>query len=350
MAPLKHPDKGSALPMIKGYLPVRLKLPSNDDETFFYVKEHRLTTSKTELDSTGIRRSAGGDTLFVVNAPVVPSAPSKSLLKALFGRYGSVARVTVVENPRGEGATQPCSRLKPSEVSSWTNSFAPPTFLPPLASENQGKFAHVVFDSNSEMKRAYRAFSKVMSSPVSDDEELVPGLRIDTNELQALAPSSDVEEISQARSRKQNRVLAVAQRYQRQYRELAASRSGLLEDCNRVVREFEQLEEGERLAREVSSNKPDEDGFITVGPSAGVASNNQSGKRRLDKDAAERRKSGAKRKRKKSKQLGASELRDFYRFQNKMERKRTLQDLRRSFEDDLSKIQKLKEEKQCVPF
>jgi Ribosomal RNA-processing protein 7 (RRP7) C-terminal domain len=347
MSPRKHPDKGSDTPMIKGYLPVRLKLPSNEDDTFFYVKEHRSTTSKDESAATGNRRSVGCDTLFVVNAPVVPPAPTKSLLKAMLGRFGNVSRVTVVDNPRGEGSTS-IQQRKPSELSNWTDSFAPPTFLPALASENQGKFAHVVFDSNSEMKRAYRALSKVMSNQASDEDEL-PGLCIDKNELQALASPSDDEETSEFCSPKQSRVLAVAQRYQRQYRELAASRSELLEECNRVVREFEQSEESERLAREASSNEPDEDGFITVGSSAGVAST-RSGKQQLDEDVAGRRKSGSKRKRKKSQQHGASELRDFYRFQNKMERKRTLQDLRRSFEEDLSKIRKMKEEKQCLPF
>ena len=83
--------------LIKGYLPVRITFPSSEDvdnessssfadETFMFVKEHHT-----------------GPTLFVCNAPNFPGIKTQILLKSLFGRFGSVARVTVVANPRKAG-------------------------------------------------------------------------------------------------------------------------------------------------------------------------------------------------------------------------------------------------------
>jgi ribosomal RNA-processing protein 7 len=380
----KKAKNKSPAPLIKGYLPVRLKLHSGEDETFFFVKEHRATNAKgSSFSSTRKGGGARSDTLFVVNAPVAPPVPTRALLQALFGRYGNVTRVTVVENPREGSRATPSPDAASSTTSysfsslaCWTDRFRPPSFLPASdTSMTRGKFAHVVFDSPGEMKKAFRALSDIMSGipdPREDgnedwsDKDLLPGLVIARSELQALSPPLDEESVTIRSDKKgsgqssfgSSRVLAVAQRYQRQYRELSASRPALLEECNRVVREFEQDEENERLAREVASNEPDADGFITVsygsGSAAstsaiGVAPTRGSSKRELDEDATGRRKMGQKRKRKK-KVHGSSELRDFYRFQTKVERKKALQGLRQSFEEDLAKIRKMKEEKQCLPF
>jgi ribosomal RNA-processing protein 7 len=323
MANKKANDKSPA-PLIKGYLPVRLKIPSGDDETFFYVKEHQANAKDSSKRKGGGARS---DTLFVVNAPVVPPVPTKALLQALFGRYGNVTRVTVVENPReGARATSQSSHYEAASgaasalsLASWTDGFGPPSFLPPsvesssTTTTSRGKFAHVVFDSPGEMKRAYRAISDVMSGDATDrlregianeegpDEDLLPGLVVAKSELQALALSSDEESSTTGSDKKGSgdnrdsgsRVLALAQRYQRQYRELVSSRPALLEECNRVMREFEQDEEDQRLAREAASNEPDEDGFVTVSYGGGSAASPATEKRA--RNASERRQFTARR-------------------------------------------------------
>ena len=90
---------------IKGYLPVRLRLPPviskqssdrNEDhsrsqlnETIFYVKEHYVSGT-----------SQSTNTLFIANAPVVPYVKTQLVLKSIFGRYGEITRVTVLPNPR----------------------------------------------------------------------------------------------------------------------------------------------------------------------------------------------------------------------------------------------------------
>ena len=103
-------------PLIKGYLPVRLRFPSSQktgsskdsdaatatDKTYFYVREHRgKQQQQGDSDSNFNKPTKPGTTLFVANAPVIPGISTKLLLKSLFGRFASVARVTVVQNPRG---------------------------------------------------------------------------------------------------------------------------------------------------------------------------------------------------------------------------------------------------------
>jgi ribosomal RNA-processing protein 7 len=83
----------------------------------------------------------------------------------------------------------------------------------------------------------------------------------------------------------------------------------------------------ERLSREPA--KPDEEGFITVrrGPSKNISS----------QAAAEAAKQREEEKRKKR-----GELTDFYRFQGRERRKERERELRRQFEEDKKKVEKMK--------
>lgn len=361
-------------PLIKGYLPVRLHLPSGE-ETFFYVKEHqssKIPVHSDDADDAAAapptrkqqqRRGGGGgpggssDTLFVVNAPVVPPVRSKALLQAIFGRYAEVERVTVIENPRTTSHHPLLSALEIDSEPTWTTQFAAPSGLPASPQQNDvtGKYAHVVFASPNDMKRALRAVTAVMTS--SHGKNGLVALTLDANELLALQhePDQDSTSIEQRDQHwtSKSRVLRVAGRYRQSQRHLVSERAALLETCNVVMREFEHAEDVERKTREEAANQPDEDGFVTVtystnhGATSAIAPASSS-KRQLDEDANHRRK-GAKRLRKK-KGHGASELDDFYRFQTKQERKKTLQELRQGFEEDLAKIRKMKEERKCLPF
>jgi ribosomal RNA-processing protein 7 len=316
-------ERSSSAPLIKGYLPVRLSLPTDDetDDTFFYVKEHFGSDKST---------------LFVANAPIVPGVRPRVLLKSLLGRYGQVERVTVIENPRQTAVTPP--------TLVWTTGKAP-TFLKPIYSK--GRFAHVVFASSKDMKRALRSLVDVMSGKTKQS-----GLSLDRLEIQTLqdetrrldrhdaSDESDDDEDRPAESK--TAILAVAERYRASCK--AASRESLLGECNAVMEQFEDSEEADRRQREASKNQPDEDGFVTVSH----ASQSVGSKRELEEGGG--RKKGTKRVRKKKKASGASELPDFYRFQMKESRKQSLQDLRKRFEQDLAKVQKMKEERQYRPF
>jgi ribosomal RNA-processing protein 7 len=296
------PPKTTAPLLIKGYLPVRLKL-SSSDETFFYVKEHQ----ESSQDSSSC-------TLFVANAPVLPTIQTHVLLKALFGRYGDVKRVTIMDHPRNQHDER--------SIDLWTEKFTEPSFLPPRSSD--GSFAHIVFTSKKEMKRTVKAITEIMSS----DTEL-PGLELETIERQTLAEEQQ----------SLTGILAVAQRY----RNSRISRPELMDECNAVMQAYQDEEEQAKQQQE-TSKKPDEDGFVRVSYSAAAVGS------KTDLDQAARRRKTSQRTRKKKAVTGASELKDFYRFQTKVESKRKLQELRERFEDDLMRVKKLKEERQFKPF
>lgn len=395
------PKDNSNAPLIKGYLPVRLKLPSkpgslSTDETFFYVKEHQTRRSNNHNKHDDVSQPQfqnDASTLFVCNAPVVPPIRTRLLLKSLFGRFGAVRKVTVVENPRTTQTTNSSIILDRAAVPTrptflWTKKFpSAPSYLCQPSSE--GKFAYVEFDSNKDMKRAYKLLVGIMSGETRearhgadhDDEDAenddLPGLSMDNIEIQTLADESDRQ--IREEKKKLNADIAdqsendedasfneqvsslspvsiVAERYRSSFMQLAQNREALLEECNAVMQEFEDAEEQARLAHQRAAyGEPDDDGFVTVSYSASA---NQ-GKRELEEQQpqkstgaeSDRRKKGQKRSRKKNKSgSGASELPDFYRFQTKTNRKRAVHELRERFEEDLAKIKKMKEDGQYRPF
>ncbi|CAB9515881.1 Inherit from NOG: ribosomal RNA processing 7 homolog A (Saccharomyces cerevisiae) [Seminavis robusta] len=339
----------TASTLIKGYLPVRVKLPEPPvgskegserlDETFFFVKEHQGGNSSDD--------KKGGRTLFVANAPAVPGVTTKLLLTNLLGRYGEIERVTLVGNPRKQESSS--SDAVALVSSDWKPFF--PTFQGPIhASE---KFAHVVFSSSQRMRKALQAVNELMAG--KDDK--LPGIQLEKLDLQMLRDETDRlyqketvdmdDELEIDNKPKQIGVVALVQRYRASYQRL--DRAKLLAKCNEVMQEYEDKEEEQRLSREEAANQPDDDGFITVtSKSVGV----ESGKHQLEKDkgAPPSGRRQHKRNRKKKQGIGATELQDFYRFQRKETRKRTLQDLRLQFEEDLKKVKKMKDEKQYKPF
>lgn len=350
-------------PLIKGYLPLRLKLPSGPDgpeETFFYVKEHQSPSTVDSTNSpadggTKKRQRSRSDTLFVINAPVVPPVQTDRLLKSLFGRYGEVKRVTVVKSPPKKAAPD---QQKPL-TSFLEDRFATPSFLARVSS--QGKFAHVVFTSNNEMKRALQSLHDIMTDRRNDDG--LTGLSMDSLEIRTLTDDNDNEEeeeplagtdkddikLKTTKRLVHSAVFRVAERYRRSCRGL--DRDKLMDECNAVMQEYEDAEEQDRRTREADANQPDEDGFVTVSYSSQVGS-----KRELEVDRRstvatdQRQRRGHKRSRKKKDANGSSELTDFYRFQTKVNRKKSVQELRERFEQDLARVQRMKEERQYKPF
>ena len=148
-------------------------------------------------------------------------------------------------------------------------------------------------------------------------------------------------------TRKHAGVLAVAQRY-RESCKFLKSRSNLMDECNLVMQAYEDAEDAKRRAQEAQKAEPDGDGFVTVSYSSKVGS-----KVDFEQSATATtpsRRKGNKRNRKKKEAVGSGELQDFYRFQRTNTRKRTMEDLRKQFEEDVRKVKRLKEEKEYRPF
>mmetsp|Transcript_9649 Transcript_9649/g.22642 ORF Transcript_9649/g.22642 Transcript_9649/m.22642 type:complete len:420 (-) Transcript_9649:124-1383(-) len=412
-------------PLIKGFLPVRLKL-SKDDETFFYVKEHQQTSAGNSDDTEGKKKkiNKSGCTLFVVNAPVIPGVSTKLALRSLLGRYADVARVTVVPNPRirrrPDDSNKEEEQLTIDQLALWSSKVTLPTFLPPI--NHEGKYAHVVFASSKGLKKTMQELHRVMglgntkmqtndsdneSDSESNKEESLPGLTMDRLEIQTLADETFAqyerderkrlgkdplengyddgdddeddfedydEEGNQSKKKTKNSkksnnkeaplkgALAVAKRY-RESRQ-ALSRAELLAECNRVMGDYEKSEEAKRKAHQQAKdgNTVDDDGFITVSYSSNTATTGAEeggGIHNLLEESItttttshSRRKAAPRRRNNNSsnKKKGSSELQDFYRFQRKEYKKRTLDQLRTQFEEDLRKIKKMKEEHHYRPF
>jgi ribosomal RNA-processing protein 7 len=362
--------------LIKGCLPVRLKLPSlvradQNEETFFYVREHRTAQD----DPTKSKKDATGSTLFVANAPVVPGITTKMLLKSLLGRYADISRVTVVENPRqssqkaADAATPQhtgtmSSHYQSSSSSYWTLKAKDPTFLAPVFSE--GKFAHVVFRTPKDMRRTMRGLQDIMQSSNDDDADNdLPGLTLEKIEIQTLSDATKrqyaketnrsvandeqhdfdvIEEDDLEHDDEPQGILAIAAQYRASCNTL--DRSMLMEECNAVMQAYEDAEEEKKRVQEAAKANPDDDGFITVSYSSAVGS-----KVDLEQNTTgPNRRKGAMRSRKKKEVSGTDELTDFYRFQRKDNRKRTLDDLRKQFDEDLQKVKKMKGDRQYRPF
>ncbi|KAL3906702.1 MAG: hypothetical protein SGARI_003880, partial [Bacillariaceae sp.] len=401
---MASPSSSSA-PLIKGYLPVRLRIPasakrgssigksiedssSSNEESFLYVREHRGKQQHDDGGSSSLKSHKHGTTLFVANAPVVPGISTKLLLKSLFGRFASVQRVTVVQNPRGGNATESTSVAVMDHNSQiafdWTagdgdsstavtSSFYP-TFLPPILSE--GKFAHVVFETPKDLKRAKKALEDTMKSARRSKNKRHKtttnsggAIELDEIEIQTLADEShrqweeqrrgvvkgtddsgdesDSDNDEAASDSKQQEVLsrggvlAVAQRYRDSLQLL--SRSRLMEECNKVMTAYEEAEDTKRRQQVAANAQPDDDGFVTVSYAAAVGSKAEL-EQSMTATTPSRRK-GNKRSRKKKEAIGSTELKDFYRFQRRENRKRTMDDLRKQFEEDLKRVKRLKEEK-----
>jgi ribosomal RNA-processing protein 7 len=381
------PSSSTSSLLIKGFLPVRLKIPGcnhyfgktnsggyddkkDDDETFFFVKPHVVTGDNATS-------AASSKALFVVNVPMIPGIRTKILLKALLGRFGDVEQITVVDNPRnnstkklqhpGTTTTFSNSYCPVVEPSAWSKPLLYPTFLPAIYSE--GKFAHVEFTSAKEMKRAMKVLNEMMSeeAPQDDANEMdvgsnsinFPAIRLEKLEVQTLMDETQRQHRNERQDPQEEEdwedapksplpgILAVAERYRAVYRHVLSSRSAMLDECNAVMESFELAEESNQKARETAAHAPDDDGFVTVSYSNTVSTQQEL---ELAKSSVATGRKSNKRSRKKKESAGASQLPDFYRFQRKENKKRDLQELRKKFEEDLAKVKRMKEEQQYRPF
>mmetsp|Transcript_34030 Transcript_34030/g.49854 ORF Transcript_34030/g.49854 Transcript_34030/m.49854 type:complete len:429 (-) Transcript_34030:163-1449(-) len=421
--------------LIKGYLPIRITLPKTqttttnnnttektvlDEHSFLYLKEHIVTNTTSRFDNDNENnKHEGSTTLFVVNIPTLPSIRTKLFLHSLFDRFGNVSRVTVVKDPRSSysasgGATTPAelNDVDNKTESKWRHQFQN-TIANDIPNEllsyremdaddddvnDEGKFAHVVFESNKEMKRALKRLTCLMSGDDHHDgkkkkkkskknkkkeskvaeEEVLPAVAFGRVELQELEDeskrlrkkdisakkndeddfdftlSNDNDDNDDDDEENEEAVQGIQALVQIQKQSIIP-RDRLLQACNIIMSKFETAEEEAEKARKALANQPDEDGFITVSSTSTAKpttlTGNNTSKRQLERGMdAVRRKSGNKRSRKQKESIGSTQLKDFYKFQMKESRKRGLNDLRRRFEEDLVRVQKMKEQKQYRPF
>mmetsp|Transcript_32222 Transcript_32222/g.96597 ORF Transcript_32222/g.96597 Transcript_32222/m.96597 type:complete len:384 (-) Transcript_32222:238-1389(-) len=377
-----------SVPLLRGYLPVRVSLPDDRGDTFLFVKAHAGGGGK------------GGATLFVANAPSVPGVRTRLFLRALFERYGDVDGVTVVRNPRsggGAGGDDESSGSRRNRSTATASAgegvleeqsrrFADPrrggAAVVAAALEDpldEGKFARVAFASPKQMQRAIKSLKAAMGKGTTTTSPAPVAVKFGALEVRELRDRSDRALRKEARAAERGndtgdddgdndssddesdgdgedgaeKPLEGLDMLVHRHESARLPRSKLLEACNAVMARYEDAEEeAERRAR-AAKEGPDEDGFITIshGPSVRQNLEDEDGAAGGGAVAATGRRKTAKRSRGKKKGMGGSaELQDFYRFQMKESRKRSLHELRQRFEEDLEKVKKMKEEKKYRPF
>jgi len=375
-------------------------------DTFCFVKEHRGRSS-------GVGASGKSSTLFVANCPFVPNVRTSLLLRSIFSRYGDVARATVVRDPRdvaaasalaaasndaapddGDGATATAGAKVSSQPPSsdaavrlfddQVELFSDPHHINFVDRNDEGSFGHVVFASSKDLRLALKALGKLMASDPSEKDGLPPAVTLGALELQELVEASnkllrkeeaakygvpmhgparqdDSESDSDGgdddntgeRQKKKRKVKTGIHALAERQRMLYVKRRFLMEACNAVMEQYEDVEEEAAARARAAAQMPDDDGFVTVVSSKAPAVGAD-----LEEDVigggadagGEGRRKGSKRKRKKKEARGSSELKDFYRFQTKETRRKGLHELRERFEADLAKVKKLKEEKAYRAF
>jgi ribosomal RNA-processing protein 7 len=342
---------------IKGYLPIRIELPpvgGGDDQhkftSFIYIKEH---AQKSQQGSIGTLSNNGSATLFIANAPANGPIRTDFFLRALFESYGDISRVTVAQDPRRVGSSSSTGEEEAVEMfrdaalsevdANYATSFG-------RFRRGDGKFAHVVFASSKEMKKALKKLDQEISAATDVfvmrlDGEVIDQLKTKTAQLSIDETNDGDDEYKEAINHSLTGIHAIAAQ-SRQAAGRHISRQKLMQMCNDAMASFESEEEEAARRAKLASDQPDEDGFVTVShkstPSFGAAND-------MEEDLHHRRKAG-KRNRKRKGGSGADELSDFYRFQMKESRKKEAQDLKKRFEEDLAKVKKMKEERAYRPF
>ena len=377
--------RGHQNPAIKGYLPIRISLPPiqhhhSSFTSFIYIKEHiqRSQGSSTKSNSSNSDAGGGGSTLFIANAPSNGPIRTDLFLRALFEPYGDISRVTVAKDPRkaqlmggsGEDDNKEAVEIfREAALSGLDDSNSSLFATKSTSRKGDGKFAHVVFTSSKEMKKALKSIKREISEVSNDDGAFV--MQLDGDKMDELM----IESEQQLSTQKQNEedddededdeeettnqpttstlsgIHAIAaQSQQKAYRHM--SREKLMEMCNSAMSAFETQEaELERRAK-LAAEQPDDDGFITVTHKKSNATPVSFGiTNDFEEDQYHRRKAGKRsRKRKANTTSGADELSDFYRFQLKESRKKEVSNLKERFEEDLKQVKKMKEERAYRPF
>ena len=287
----------------------------------------------------------------MANAPANGLIRTDLLLKAIFEQYAEVERVTVARDPRktsdDESIGNAAVRIFQNAALSVGND------LKEDQKRGDGKFAHVVFSSGKEMKRASKA--------IRDDVESNGIVQLDCETMDALVAQTELlrreinteedddeeEDTNRTGTKKLTGIYAVAAQYKQSfYRH--TPRQQLMELCNTAMASYEQSEQEAEARAKRLAEEPDDDGFITVthGSSAASFGDLQTTQHQVGRGKGSKRN----RKRKADNRHGAGEFSDFYKFQWKEMKKKEMNDLKARFEEDLEKVKKMKAERAFRPF
>mmetsp|Transcript_8263 Transcript_8263/g.10737 ORF Transcript_8263/g.10737 Transcript_8263/m.10737 type:complete len:272 (+) Transcript_8263:117-932(+) len=180
-------------------------------------------------------------------------------------------------------------------------------------------FAHIVFSEKASLKKALRS----QEFDYADVEEALQDAGAPPVGLQGMI---------------------------KQYKRSRPPLEDLEESANKFMQEFEQKEEEDRLERERRMNEVDDDGFtlVTYKKSGGPTNINKRGRPDQGAEGGPLAKRGTGRGRSRNKKK--VELKNFYRFQMREAKRDQLVELRKRFEEDKKKIEKLKAGRKFKPF
>lgn len=351
--------------LIKGYLPIRINIPSLTDETtedtFIFVKEHSSAAQSSPR------------TLFVTNTPVYPSIQTKILLESLFERYADVERILVAPRPKkdfGEVKESSIEELALSMFEKEIRSFGGTADGMGVSEEawyNQGRYAHVVFATAKDMKKFMSSFGKKKKKKGGASTVVKFG-KLEIQELQDISQKLYMNEKKKARQSRSDGyeeesdndsqedegirptgMMALVEAHKNRI----LSRDALKQMCNQIMANYEEAEADALQKQQRSMNEPDAEGFVTVSYSANVGDAveyEKNGNLGSTGVGGGRRKRERTRSSKKNLAKGSDELQDFYRFQLKESKKRNLEELKTRFQDDLKRVKQMTDEKMYRPF
>lgn len=279
---------------VKGFRVIDVPLGNGLASHQLFIKEHN------DNKDTGGKSK----TLFVGNVDYCGERSHEEIdlyLRSIFDSYGNIESVSI-------------SKYSNAEADDFMNRKGRKT-----------RFAHVVFDKKSSMKTAlaasddsYLEICKHVSDAWGYASTLPSGLgkRTRREEIEKYKYENELEQVSE-----------------------------LKENVAAYMRDFEEEEELARRERERKLNEVDEDGFMPVKNRKKVKVGAVAANRDNDKRGTGKQRSRGDKKDKKT-----TELKNFYRFQIKDEKKEKLLELRRKFEEDKSRIAKMKQNRKFNPF
>jgi hypothetical protein len=215
--------------------------------------------------------------------------------------------------------------------------------------KGDGKFAHVVFATAKEMKRVLKkllVLNNNSKEPLRLENDIIHRLSVETTKDNSNNELVGIHAV-------------IARAHYKAGRHM--SRQELMQQCNNVMTLYEHDEEVMINKAKLAKDQPDDDGFITVSHNKKKTSSSSSMTMMTTTSTIEleeeygggigRQRRGRNRKRKNNNLIsGADELTDFYRYQMKQSRKVEVQDLKKRFEEDLVRVQKMKDERAYRPF
>jgi len=254
---------------------------------------------------------------------------------------------------------------------------------------DQGRFAHVVFSSPKVMRKVWSlingsAEKKQKNKKKGSNNVVIKFGKLEIQELEDISlglyekerakfaniqnesgeDSSDSEDEEKTHHHQQQQPTRGLPNLIRAKKDSIPSRETLKMACDKIMAKYEDAEEEALKKQLAAKDQPDSDGFVTVSYGTnvgdiveleenGTLGNTGTAGGRRHKEAMRRGgRSGRSRSRSSKKNVvkGSDELKDFYRFQLKESKKRSMEDLKTRFQEDLKRVKKMKEDKMFRPF